>query len=1232
LSTEPRVVGGVAVLLALAFSAFLYVTYDRVSNINDVWQAQGAQTRQDTTLLSALQKHMGYDGFIHLFKNFVLRQDQRYLDAADVELSLSLDIIEKLRANKPSADEAQALGKIENVLNTYAAKLRIAQEAADNGLSAEQIDALVRVRDTEAVRGLTLLQELSLIRAKDVSAKTDMAIAETLKIILAGLIGLPMIFLAAFWLIRYIYRINDLSQEMTRQQLRLELTLETMDQGIAMVDANLNLVVMNDRFRELLEFPDDVIKPGVSLSEAFRINAERGEYGPGDAEEQIAERMALSGKFEAHRFTRTRPDGTVLEIRGEPIPSGGFVTTYSDITERVRAEEEARTARNQLIDAIAVMDEGFVYFDAEDRLVLCNDKYREFYPKSSDLFYPGIKFEQIIRIGAERGEYKIPNGDIDAWVAERLDNHQHANENLEQQLTNGRWLKIAERRTPDGGIVGFRVDITALKQAQESAEAANQAKSAFLANMSHEIRTPMNAIIGLSRLALKTDASPKTHDYIQKVYDSAHSLLGIINDILDFSKLEAGRIEFEPVPFDLDDVLQNVATNVTDMAADKDLEVLFWTAPEVPRALIGDPLRVGQILTNLASNAIKFTKQGEVVIRIECKQRSQGNCRLQIAVKDTGIGMTPEQTDKLFRPFSQADTSTTREFGGTGLGLAITKELVEMMHGAINVESKVGEGSTFFAEIPMGEQINAAARPRLDNIDTSKLRVLAVDDNVTALDVLTDTLKSLKFKHIDTTEDPNQALKMAESAIAAGTPYNLAIVDWRMPLMDGVELSSHLAQLAEQMKSPAPAMFLVTAYGHDDVKKSAESLDLAALLIKPVNTSLLIDALVKHFAVPTPDTGDAVEAKQSSETLPQDAIELSLKGMRVLLVEDNELNQQVACGVLDEVGIITEVCDNGAAVVARLKAGKDGVDAVLMDLQMPEMDGFEATRAIRAVPALKDLPIIAMTAHAMDEERDACFEAGMNDHISKPIDARLLFETLARWRSQNGDALVHSISTAKQTAASPAPAQAQGAPSDDNAAFQFNAAKQRLGLDNAFFFKILGDFDTKYADLGDTINGHLAAGKYDEAMRLAHTVAGLAGTIGAVQLQDQAHAVEGALHAGETKINTEALISAHHATHQRVQRLLAENLPSAAAVETGPTEEIDIAHVTPLLIELKKELKANRMSARRRIPDIIEALGGHAAKPTEDLKRAADKLDYVKALESLNRIAQDIDVDLGDNA
>ena len=667
-STEPRVVGGVAVLLALAFSAFLYVTYDRVSNINDVWQAQGIEAREDTMLLSALQRHMGYDGFIHTFKNYVLRQEQKYLDTADIELTLSLDIVEKLRANKPSAEEAEALRKIENVLDTYASKLITAKEAADNGLNAEQIDALVNVRDSEAVRGLALLQEISLIRAKNVSDKTDMAIADTLKIMLAGLMGLPVIFLAAFWLIRYIYRVNDLSQEMARQQLRLELTLETIDQGITMVDANLNLVVMNDRFRELLEFPDDVIKPNVSLAEAFRINAERGEYGPGNVDEQIAERMTLAGKFESHRFTRTRPDGTVLEIRGEPIPTGGFVTTYSDITERVRAEEEARTARNQLIDAITVMDEGFVYYDAEDQLVLCNEKYREFYPKSADLFYPGIKFEQIIRIGAERGEYIIPDGDIDAWVTERLANHQLANHNLEQQLADGRWLKIAERRTPDGGTVGFRVDITALKQAQESAEAANQAKSSFLANMSHEIRTPMNAIIGLSRLALKTDASPKTHDYIQKVYDSAHSLLGIINDILDFSKLEAGRIEIESVPFDLDDVLQNVATNVTEMSADKDLEVLFWTAPDVPRALIGDPLRLGQILTNLAGNAVKFTKQGEVVIRIECKQRSQRNCRLKIAVKDTGIGMTPEQTDKLFRPFSQADTSTTREFGGTGLG------------------------------------------------------------------------------------------------------------------------------------------------------------------------------------------------------------------------------------------------------------------------------------------------------------------------------------------------------------------------------------------------------------------------------------------------------------------------------------------------------------------------------------------------------------------------------------
>ena len=413
--------------------------------------------------------------------------------------------------------------------------------------------------------------------------------------------------------------------------------------------------------------------------------------------------------------------------------------------------------------------------------------------------------------------------------------------------------------------------------------------------------------------------------------------------------------------------------------------------------------------------------------------------------------------------------------------------------------------------------------------------------------------------------------------------------------------------------------------------KDAASLNLAALLVKPVNTSLLIDALIEHFVSPSVASGQVPQENASSEAVTQDAIELSLKGMRVLLVEDNELNQQVACGVLDEVGVITEVCNNGAEAIARLKAGKHGFDAVLMDIQMPEMDGYEATRAIRALPALKYLPIIAMTAHAMDEERDACLEAGMNDHIPKPIEARLLFKTLARWRSQNDDAETQPISVAATTA-SVLVTQAQGPSTGDDEAFKFNGAKQRLGFDNAFFFKLLGDFNTKYADLGDAINGHLAAGERTEAMRLAHTVAGLAGTIGAVQLQDQVRMIETALDAGESIVDTTALVAAHNAARQRINRLLAENAEHTAApkAESEPTKEIDIARVKPLLIELDKGLKANKMSARRRIPDLIEALNGHAANSMESLKRAADKLDYTKALESLNQIAQDIDVDLGD--
>jgi len=726
----------------------------------------------------------------------------------------------------------------------------------------------------------------------------------------------------------------------------------------------------------------------------------------------------------------------------------------------------------------------------------------------------------------------------------------------------------------------------------------------------------MNAIIGLSRLALKGDLQPRTKDYLEKVYASANSLLGIINDILDFSKLEAGKVELENVPFNLDDVLQNITTLVGEAAKEKELELLFWVAPDVPRALIGDPLRLGQILTNLASNAVKFTNTGEIVLHVEIAFVKERRGNFVFTLKDSGIGMTLDQLDKLFSPFTQADGSITRQYGGTGLGLTITKELVEMMGGTITVDSTLGQGSTFLIELPLDIQRRAIKRKLPANVDPSKLQVLIVDDNDMALEILFDTMRGLNFSKIDSQTSPYEALELFKTRQEDGQPYDILLIDWRMPELDGIELARRIQTACGSGKKPA--IFLVSAYGRQEAMRIAEDLEIAAFLSKPINTSLLIDAVFEYFSTDAPQK-EAQKPTNSDEGHPHQ----SLFGLKVLLVEDNAINQQVAIGVLEEAGVVTEVAENGKIAVDRMTANPAGVDIILMDLQMPVMDGFEAARQIRALPDTGNIPIVAMTAHAMDDERDACMAAGMVDHVSKPIGAKQLFETLARWApgKQDTPSRPAPVSTAAPTAISP---DASGLP-DQADGFNFADAKERLGLDDAFFLKLLRDFNAKYSDFADMMRTALDGGDQETASRLAHTMAGLAGTIGAEDLQVAAHDFELAINKnGIQGIDTAAILKAH----ARVKHTL--DLLTAEAEETQPQalkssgKGADREGLRRLIPELDQAFASRRISARQRLGELEALLNGSAVMLFKELTQTAEKLDFEKSRKILATIQDEI--------
>ncbi|HEY6359605.1 MAG TPA: response regulator, partial [Vicinamibacterales bacterium] len=632
--------------------------------------------------------------------------------------------------------------------------------------------------------------------------------------------------------------------------------------------------------------------------------------------------------------------------------------------------------------------------------------------------------------------------------------------------------------------------------AKHKAEEATEMKSMFLANMSHEIRTPMNAIIGLAHLALKTGLSPKQRDYVGKIHNAGTSLLAVINDILDFSKIEAGRLDIEATDFGLDDVISSVTTLTAQKAHEKGLELLVHVAPGLPEHLLGDPVRLGQILTNCVNNAVKFTERGEIRVTIEQLERTGGKVQLKCSVSDTGIGMTPEQSAKLFQPFTQADMSTTRKHGGTGLGLTICRRLVELMGGRIWLESTPGVGTTFHFTVWLG--VGAAKGPRtIVPQRLAQLRVLVVDDNATAREILQEPLSALASR-VDAVASGKEAIA-AVQAHDATEPYDIVFMDWRMPGMDGLQASRHIK--SDETLSHQPAIVLVTAFGREEVREEAERLQLDGFLLKPVTKSMIVDTLVNVFAHGEEETGEAA----------QDGHSTRLRGARILLTEDNEINQQIASELLEGAGAAVTIANNGREAVEMLSSGPQPppFDAVLMDLQMPEMDGYQATAKLRSDARLATLPIIAMTAHATIEERQRCLAAGMNDHIGKPIDPVNLIEIVARFY-EPADVAPADPGTGPLPDHRPAEDGPHGLPSI--AGLDTTDGLSRVGGNRKLYLKLLGQFIEQQGPAAEEISEALAKRDSALAERLAHSLKGVSGNVGATGVQSTAGALERLIH------------------------------------------------------------------------------------------------------------------------
>jgi signal transduction histidine kinase/DNA-binding response OmpR family regulator/HPt (histidine-containing phosphotransfer) domain-containing protein len=670
-------------------------------------------------------------------------------------------------------------------------------------------------------------------------------------------------------------------------------------------------------------------------------------------------------------------------------------------------------------------------------------------------------------------ELRLHRDRLEDLVGERTQDLQQRNAELDQEI---RERVQAEKE---------------LAKAKDEAEEATKAKSEFLANMSHEIRTPMNAIIGMNHLALKTDLDQKQYDYLEKIDASAKSLLGIINDILDFSKIEAGKLDMESVDFQLEDMLDTISTLVGVKTQKKKLELLFKTDYSVPISLVGDPLRLGQVLINLSNNAVKFTDNGEIVVATELVNKDEAEVTLKFSVRDTGIGMTEEQAAKLFQPFIQADSSTTRKYGGTGLGLTISKRLAEMMGGEIWVESQPGRGSTFSFTANFGLGKEKAKKRFKPASELRGMKVLVVDDNATSRSILQEMLESFSFE-VSLAPSGEEGIEELENA-NEGKPFELVIMDWKMPGMDGIEASKRIKN--HKGLSKIPPIILVTAYGREEVMQQAEQVGLEGFLLKPVNSSILFDSIMQVFGEAVPETSRVAQRhEQEAEALKH------IQGARVLLVEDNEINQQVAREILEGAGLIVAVAADGQEGVKAVK--ESNYDAVIMDVQMPVMDGYTATREIRKDKDFKDLPIIAMTAHAMAGDEDKSFEAGMNGHVTKPIDPDQLFSTLQKWikpsekRVQDQQPEVPFEQSESHKAV----------PAEDELpeylpGFDLADGLKRLQKNKKLYRRLLLSFATDYNAVANEIRQALDAVDFDQAHSLVHNLKGLAGNLAATDLQ-----------------------------------------------------------------------------------------------------------------------------------
>jgi PAS domain S-box-containing protein len=865
----------------------------------------------------------------------------------------------------------------------------------------------------------------------------------------------------------------------------LQITLDSMSQGISAIDATGRLVFWNRQYQELLQLPDTLLADQPTMDRVVRFQAARGDFGDNFEYVDTTARGFVAGGDRLaplrgpENYMRRTPDGRTFDVITKPLPDGGVVRTFTDITVYAATQEALAHKQAQLAALVSNLPDRVWVKDVEGRFLLTNPAHQR---------YHGVPESEIL--GRTSAQVFGPQKGSNHAAADRQAMDAHEPITLEEydfgpdgELRVAEVVKVAMRDEAGQciGLLGIARDITARKReeaalvrAKEEALQASGAKSRFLSSMSHEIRTPMNAVLGMLTLLRGTSLSPRQDDYAGKAEGAARALLSLLNDILDFSKIEAGKMQLDRRPFSLERLLSDLSVILSSNVKERDLEVLYDLDPRVPDGLFGDDMRLRQILINLGGNAVKFTERGEVVVRTRLVARDAESATIEFSVQDTGIGMSPEQQQRLFADYVQATDEIARQFGGTGLGLGICRRLTELMGGSLQVESTPGVGSRFWFTVSL--PIAPAQASSTPGAPGPRRRVLIVDDNLHARETLASLCEGAGWQ-AEAVESGPAAIARLQAHARAGTGYDAVFIDWRMPGLDGWQTCHRIRELPAPVRTPL--VIMVTAHGREmlDLRTPEEQGLLDGFLVKPVTAGMLRHALE-----------EAVQAGSQAKR-PQGARPAqSLHGIHLLLAEDNPVNQQIARELLVRHGARVDIVDNGQAAVDACNSGT-WFDAVLMDVQMPVLDGLAATRRLRETFDAQALPIIAMTANAMDSDRSACLAAGMNDHVPKPFVIEHVIATILRHVRPEEDTDTLPVDTHADDGALPV--------------FDRASALERLGGDEDLLRSVLPVFIQNL----ESARGQLSAARPpagEELCRLMHSIKGMAANVGASALSSAA--------------------------------------------------------------------------------------------------------------------------------